>query len=242
MAASRCPRPGRRLWQVLGPVNGYSHWRAAIRPPRLWPGRSLRLLDQPSGCPRLRVRTLDDGYPCWIALGDLLALGHRRGAARGPMLHSTATISARIPGVLAYAQAAREQPNTYLWGAAWVPTSTARDWCNGPLPRWRIWIPRDAYLQERFCQPVAVRPGVLHAAAAGRPDLLRPSPALHPRGSAPGPAAATCTARARSTAATAWEWTISTPTTADAVATHYRQQLRGAGRVVRCHDGSPLPA
>jgi cell wall-associated NlpC family hydrolase len=32
------------------------------------------------------------------------------------------------------------------------------------------------------------------------------------------------------------------PHNRDAVATHYRLQLRGAGRVMRCHDGSPLPA
>jgi hypothetical protein len=25
------------------------------------------------------------------------------------------------------------------------------------------------------------------------------------------------------------------------VASHYRRELRGAGRVVHCHDGSPLP-
>jgi cell wall-associated NlpC family hydrolase len=32
------------------------------------------------------------------------------------------------------------------------------------------------------------------------------------------------------------------PHNPDPVARHYREQLRGAGRVVRCHDGSPLPA
>ncbi|MEY3750794.1 MAG: hypothetical protein RLZZ186_1213, partial [Cyanobacteriota bacterium] len=27
----------------------------------------------------------------------------------------------------------------------------------------------------------------------------------------------------------------------DPVSVHYRQELRGAGRVVRCHDGTTLP-
>ncbi|MCT4367162.1 MAG: NlpC/P60 family protein, partial [Synechococcaceae cyanobacterium MAG-AL2] len=27
----------------------------------------------------------------------------------------------------------------------------------------------------------------------------------------------------------------------DPVASHYRSELRGAGRVVRCHDGTTLP-
>lgn len=239
MAALELLRPG-TVWQVLGPVNGYSHWRGSNLATQLWPGRSLQLLDQPSGCPRLRVRTLDDGYPCWIAPGDLLGLAIA-GAARGPMLHSTATISARIPGVLAYAQAAREQPNTYLWGGSLGPDFDCSGLVQRAFAEVGIWIPRDAYLQERFCQPVAVRPGVLHALLPG--DLIFFGPPqrcthvglhlgqgryLHSSGQEHG--------------RNGLGVDDLNPHNRDAVATHYRQQLRGAGRVVRCHDGSPLPA
>jgi hypothetical protein len=31
------------------------------------------------------------------------------------------------------------------------------------------------------------------------------------------------------------------PQLLDPVSVHYRRELRGAGRVIRCHDGSTLP-
>ena len=239
MAALELLQPG-TVWQLLGPVNGYNHWRGLNLATQLWPGRSFRVLEHPSGCPRLRVRALDDGYPCWLDPGDLLGSA-MASTATPPQLHTTATIGARLPQVLAYALAALEQPNTYLWGGSLGPDFDCSGLVQRAFAEAGIWIPRDAYLQERFCLPVAVRPGVLHALAPG--DLiffgspqrcthvglhLGQGRYLHSSG--------------RQHGRNGLGVDDLNPHNRNPVATHYRKELRGAGRVVRCHDGSPLPA
>jgi cell wall-associated NlpC family hydrolase len=162
-------------------------------------------------------------------------------AATGTRLLSAATIGARLPRVLAYAQAALLQPNTYLWGGSLGPDFDCSGLVQRAFAEAGIWIPRDAYLQERFCQPVAVRPGVLHALLPG--DLIffgSPQRCTH---------VGLHLGQGRYLHSSGEEHGRNglgvddlNPHNRDAVATHYRLQLRGAGRVMRCHDGSPLPA
>jgi cell wall-associated NlpC family hydrolase len=104
-----------------------------------------------------------------------------------------------------------------------------------------IWIPRDAYLQERFCQPVAVRPGVLHALRPG--DLIffgTPRRCTHVGLHLGGGRYLHSSGREHGRDGLGIDDLA--PHNPDPVARHYRSQLRGAGRVMRCHDGSPLPA
>jgi cell wall-associated NlpC family hydrolase len=239
MAALELLRPG-TVWQLLSPINGYSHWQGSSLATQLWPGRALQVLHRPSDCPRLRVRTRDDGYPCWLDPCDLLGAA-MASAATGTRLLSAATIGARLPRVLAYAQAALLQPNTYLWGGSLGPDFDCSGLVQRAFAEAGIWIPRDAYLQERFCQPVAVRPGVLHALLPG--DLIffgSPQRCTH---------VGLHLGQGRYLHSSGEEHGRNglgvddlNPHNRDAVATHYRLQLRGAGRVMRCHDGSPLPA
>ena len=103
-----------------------------------------------------------------------------------------------------------------------------------------IWLPRDAYLQERFCRPVAVRPGVTQLLEPG--DLIFFGTArrcthvglhlgagryLHSSG--------------RENGRNGLGVDDLHPHNADPVASYYRSELRGAGRVMHNHDGSPLP-
>ena len=103
-----------------------------------------------------------------------------------------------------------------------------------------VWLPRDAYLQERFCRPVAVRPGVTCLLEPG--DLIFFGPPrrcthvglhlgdgryLHSSGKEHG--------------RNGLGIDDLSPTNRDPVACHYRAELRGAGRVMHSHDGSPLP-
>jgi cell wall-associated NlpC family hydrolase len=143
--------------------------------------------------------------------------------------------------VLAFAGAARQQRNTYLWGGSLGPDYD----CSGLVQRAYasagIWIPRDAYLQERFCQPVAVRPGVLHALQPG--DLIffgTPRRCTHVGLHLGGGRYLHSSGREHGRDGLGIDDLA--PHNPDPVARHYRSQLRGAGRVMRCHDGCPLPA
>jgi cell wall-associated NlpC family hydrolase len=228
------------IWQLQAAVNGYSRPRGTALATQAWAGRQLQVLQQASLGSRLRARLLDDGYPCWLEPADLL--GHAAAARRRPpLLLSASAISARLPAVLAFAKTARQQPNRYLWGGSLGPHYDCSGLVQRAFASAGIWIPRDAYLQERFCQPVAVRAGVVHALRPG--DLIFFGPPqrcthvglhlgdgryLHSSGPAHGRDGIGLDDLA--------------PHNDDPVARHYRLQLRGAGRVIRCHDGTPLPA
>jgi hypothetical protein len=202
-------------------------------------GRHLLVLaERQAG--RLRVRLLDDGYPGWVPPGQLLGAATAAPRPR-PLLLDRAAINRRLEQVLAFAEAALQQPNHYLWGGSLGPDFD----CSGLVQRAYasagIWLPRDAYLQERFCQPVAVRPGQYQLLQPG--DLIffgRPQRCTH---------VGLHVGQGRYLHSSGREHGRDglgiddlSPHNDHPVASHYRRQLRGAGRVMRCHDGSPLPA
>lgn len=202
-------------------------------------GRQLTVTGaDPNGAGRLRVRLVEDGYPGWIDPVRLLgrALASR---PRPPRLMDSAAIRARLGSVLAFATAASQQPNTYLWGGSLGPDYDCSGFTQAAFAQASIWIPRDAYQQERFCQPVAVRPGVYGLLQPG--DLIFFGPPtrcthvglhlgqglyLHSSGREHGH---------NGLAINSLESHHRDP-----ISRHYRQELRGAGRVQRCHDGTTL--
>ncbi len=103
-----------------------------------------------------------------------------------------------------------------------------------------IWLPRDAYQQERFCKPLTVQANDVNALRSG--DLiffgtpercthvgihLENGRYIHSSGIEHGRNGIGIDSL--------------NPQDLHPVASHYRAELRGAGRVTRCHDGSTLP-
>ena len=227
------------IWRLSAPLDLYSHWRGAGLATQAAAGRVLQLLDTPAGSPRLRARLLEDGYPGWVELPALL--GHAFASAPPrPRLLDAAAIAAAIPAVLAFAEAARQRPNHYLWGGSLGPDYDCSGFTQAAFAAAGIWIPRDAYQQERFCQPVAVAPGQYALLRPG--DLIffgRPQRCTH---------VGLYLGRGRYLHSSGREHGRDglgidglDPQLSDPVSAHYRGELRGAGRVVRGHDGSTLP-
>jgi cell wall-associated NlpC family hydrolase len=233
------PAPG-ALLRLEVPLNGWSRPRGGGLATQVCAGRHLRVVEiDPGGGSRLRVRLWEDGYPCWLEGDDLRSHGRPSLPAPLPRL-GRAVIAARLPRVLAFAEAAAGRPNTYLWGGSLGPDYDCSGLVQTAFAAAGIWLPRDAYLQERFCQPVAVLPG--QTSLLERGDLIFFGTAqrcthvglhlgegryLHSSGPAHG----------RNGIGT----DDLNPRNDDPVATHYRVELRGAGRVMHSHDGSPLP-
>ena len=231
------------IWGLLGPINLYSRQRGDGLASQASAGRHLQVLEaaQPLGRqPRLRIRLLDDGYPGWIEPNDLLGRAETAPQPR-PRPWNRPAIQQRLDAVLAFGLRALEQPNSYLWGGSLGPDFDCSGLVQTAYASEGIWLPRDAYLQERFCQPVAVHSGITHRLEPG--DLiffgspqrcthvglhLHNGSYLHSSGTATG--------------YNGLAIDNLSPTNASAVASHYRQSLRGAGRVMHGHDGSPLPA
>ncbi len=202
-------------------------------------GRWLRILERASSGSRVRVRLAEDGYPGWLEPAHLLGRARVSCSPPRPRLNRAA-IAARLEQVLAFALAAMEVPNTYLWGGTVGPNYDCSGLVQTAFASAGIWLPRDAYLQERFCRPVAVQPGVTHLLEPG--DLIFFGTArrcthvgLHLGGGR------YLHSSGREHGRNGLGIDNLNPRNSDSVARHYRAELRGAGRVMHSHDGSPLP-
>ncbi|MFZ0409753.1 MAG: C40 family peptidase [Cyanobium sp.] len=226
------------LWQLQHPLNAYSRSQGPGLATQVAAGRRLRVLDGArSG--RLRVRLLEDGYPCWLEVSALRSHGLPSGPPLLPRLQRAA-IAQRLEQVLRFAQAAMQEPNVYLWGGSLGPDYDCSGLIQTSFAAAGIWLPRDAYLQERFCLPVAVRPGETSLLEAG--DLIffgTPRRCSHVGLHLGGGRYLHSSGREHGRNGLGLD--DLNPHNQDPVASHYRLELRGAGRVMHSHDGSPLP-
>lgn len=233
------------VWRLRQSIDAYSRPSGPGLATQVAAGRCLRVLEPSAaigadGRPgRLRVRLLEDGYPCWIEAERLKTVA-QPALPPGARPWSQAAIASRLEAVLAFALAAMEQPNRYLWGGTLGPDYDCSGLMQAAFASEGIWLPRDAYLQERFCRPVAVRVGQIGLLQTG--DLIFFGTArrcthvgLHLGGGR------YLHSSGREHGRNGIGIDDLHPRNDDPVACHYRAELRGAGRVIHSHDGSPLP-
>jgi len=182
---------------------------------------------------------LEDGYPCWLSMDDL---SEQAVACEDwtPCLLSSSEITIRMASVLEWLTTAATFENTYLWGGTIGPDLDCSGLVQTAFASTGIWLPRDAYQQERFCQPLSVQPDDVHELRAG--DLIffgTPERCTH---------VGIHLGEGRYMHSSGIEHGRNgigidslDPGDLHPVAMHYRSELRGAGRVSRCHDGSTLP-
>jgi cell wall-associated NlpC family hydrolase len=101
----------------------------------------------------LQVILCEDNYPGWVAFEALEALRVAASPYIAPQL-SAAEIQMRIPAAIAFAQSAMTQPNIYLWGGTVGPNYDCSGLVQHAFSSQGIWLPRDAYQQEAFVQPL----------------------------------------------------------------------------------------
>lgn len=230
------------LWRLGHSLDAYSRPRGLGLATQVAAGRHLRVLEGLAENPsaRVRVRLLEDGYPCWLNWSELVDQAEPLAASPPPRAWDRPAIEASLPAVLAFAHHAMEQSNRYLWGGTLGPDFDCSGLVQTAFAHLGIWLPRDAYLQERFCRPVAVQPG--------QTSLLEPADLIF------FGTAHRCThvglhlGGGRYLHSSGQEHGRDglgiddlSPSNSDPVATHYRLTLRGAGRVMHSHDGSALP-
>jgi hypothetical protein len=245
MATLGTAPPAGSLWRLTQAVNGFSSPRGKGLATQVQAGRHLRVLEMATAPahagarPRLRVRLLEDGYPCWVQSDALEARGRPCGPPSLPRL-SRSQIAARLEQVIAFAEDAGRQSNHYLWGGSLGPDFDCSGLVQTAFAQAGIWLPRDAYLQERFCRPVAVQSGQTSLLLPG--DLIffgTPQRCTHVALHLGGGSYLHSSGRQHGRDGIGIDDLH--PRNPDPVACHYRGELRGAGRVMHSHDGSPLP-
>ncbi len=231
-------------WQLQQGVNGYARPIGKSLATQASAGRFFEVIELSlkglggSSPSRVRVRLLEDGYLCWLSLSDLLGQARQSVPSPTKMLNGK-EIQERLPAVLDWVENASVIPNQYLWGGTLGPDFDCSGLIQAAFASVAIWIPRDAYQQESFCVPLNVDPY--------NHQLLLPGDLLFFGTSE------RCTHVALYRGSGLY-WHSSglkhgrngigsdglDPVDRNPVACYYRRQMRGAGRVSRCHDGSTL--
>jgi cell wall-associated NlpC family hydrolase len=125
--------------------------------------RYLWLAPADAAAVAIAVRLCEDDYPGWICPSVLNQLQVAT-LPYQPPVWSAAEIAAKIPQAIAFTQAAMNQPNHYLWGGTIGPNYDCSGLIQAAFAAVGVWLPRDAYQQEGFTQPIALaaaRPGDL---------------------------------------------------------------------------------
>lgn len=133
--------------------------------------RHLRLLPQPQNQTNILVQLCEDDYTAWLPIG---AGQHLERATQPyvPSIWSEAQIQATIPQIIEFTQVAMATPNHYLWGGTVGPDYDCSGLMQAAYASVGIWIPRDAYQQEAFTQPLNFNPEHLDFSSLLPGDLI----------------------------------------------------------------------
>ncbi len=221
-------------YECLGNLNLYDSPELKALATQVLPGRQLKILALPFdeagqvNGNAIRVCLCEDDYPGWIAVEDLDLLVTAE-VAYEPLFLPEAEIRTRLPQVIAFAYAAMNEPNRYLWGGTVGPNYDCSGLMQTAFASVGIWIPRDAYQQEAFVCPLAIEelePGDL--VFFGTPDrathvglFIGDNCYLHSSGKDQGRNGIGIDVLAE---------------TDDPVSSAYYRQLRGAGRILSSYQ------
>ncbi|MGJ5672935.1 MAG: NlpC/P60 family protein [Nostochopsis sp.] len=101
----------------------------------------------------VQVRLCEDDYPGWLSVADLVLLQTATVPYQAKSF-SESEIKKFLPEVIAFTHTAMQQPNYYLWGGTVEPNYDCSGLIQAAFRSVGICLPRDAYQQEGFTQPI----------------------------------------------------------------------------------------
>ena len=181
-----------------------------------------------TGVASLQVCLCEDDYPGWVSPTDLSLLQSATLPYEATSF-SQSQIKKLLAEVIVFTQKAMQQSNYYLWGGTVAPNYDCSGLMQAAFASVGIWIPRDAYQQEEFTQPITT--AELEAGDLvffGTPQkathvglYLADGYYIHSSGKDKGRNGISIDCLTEQ---------------GDAVSQSYYQQLRGAGRVVKSYE------
>uniref|UniRef100_A0A7S0N743 NlpC/P60 domain-containing protein n=1 Tax=Pyramimonas obovata TaxID=1411642 RepID=A0A7S0N743_9CHLO len=108
------------------------------------------------GSDAVQIRLCEDNYECWLERLDNPTVCEPATTPYQKSALGEEEVFSRMPLVLQRVSDAGQKDNVYLWGGTLGPDLD----CSG-LMQWAfsgagVWIPRDAYQQHEFTQPVPI--------------------------------------------------------------------------------------
>lgn len=119
------------------------------------PGRHLHILDKTLVENALQIRLCEDGYSGWLPVQDITEL-EMANTTYQPVAVSLTQIQERLPAIIAFTQAAMQQPNYYLWGGTVAPNYDCSGLMQAAFAASGIWLPRDSHQQAAFTQTIEI--------------------------------------------------------------------------------------
>ncbi|MBD0261976.1 MAG: C40 family peptidase [Tolypothrix sp. Co-bin9] len=224
---SKIPSSESGEYQCLADLNLYDSPECTRLATQAAAGRHLRITSNNNDS-AVEVCLCEDDYPGWVSPTDLSLLQSATLPYEATSF-SQSQIKKLLAEVIVFTQKAMQQSNYYLWGGTVAPNYDCSGLMQAAFASVGIWIPRDAYQQEEFTQPIST--AELEAGDLvffGTPEkathvglYLADGYYIHSSGKDKGRngIAIDCLTEQ-----------------GDAVSQSYYQQLRGVGRVVKSYE------
>ena len=150
------------LWKLRTNIDGFKSENSDELVTQASIGRSFQLIDclrsnfkDKEIIDRVKVRLLEDDYICWFRFSELTHQASKIESWEFE-LFTEERIFSRIPAILSWTKAAKKMSNEYLWGGTIGPNFDCSGLVQSAFASSGIWIPRDAYQQEKFCRNIAL--------------------------------------------------------------------------------------
>tara|TARA_Y100001968_G_C19372721_1_gene725961 strand:+ start:710 stop:1456 length:747 start_codon:yes stop_codon:yes gene_type:complete len=230
-------------WELQIGVNGYERFDGNSLVTQAAAGRYFEILHIPSfascdsmNSARIMVRLLEDGYECWLQISEILGKAFLKDSWKSNLL-SKAQIKDRIPTILEWLKKMSIIPNQYLWGGTIGPNFDCSGLVQSAFASEGIWLPRDAWQQEKFCTKVDFTLEKLQLLSPGDLIFFGTSDECDHVAIYLGDAKY-CHSSGFSNGSNGIG--INTFNEVDSISSYYQSRIRTAGRVECCHDGSKL--
>ncbi len=150
------------LWKLRINIDGFKSENSDELVTQASIGRTFQLIDclrsnfkDKEIIDRVKVRLLEDDYICWFRFSELTHQASKIESWEFE-LFTEERIFSRIPAILSWTKAAKKMSNEYLWGGTIGPNFDCSGLVQSAFASSGIWIPRDAYQQEKFCKNIAL--------------------------------------------------------------------------------------
>ena len=149
------------LWKLRRNIDAFKNENSEELVTQARIGRAFQLLDclkiefnNEQIIDRVKVRLLEDDYICWFRFSELTHNASKIESWESRFFTEEKIIS-KIPRILSWTKAAKKISDAYLWGGTIGPNFDCSGLVQSAFASSGVWIPRDAYQQEKFCKNVA---------------------------------------------------------------------------------------